>query len=252
MMGEPKLEILQALRAFRKELGSIPKTAANPFFKSSYAALDEIQRVIEPVLDAHGLTLHCSFKELDSGTALMMDLYHDAGSQMPTSEFRIRCKQTKTTVKDDKKGTVTTTEVIDNPQDAGSGVTYAIRYCITAYLGLILGGDDDGNRASGNSERRQSSPGSQQSERGGNSGGGSAEDGMSGGGDDSVGDVKNRLIALESAKKAEGMSQDDVNKIKEGVLGNLILNHPIEKLKEYGDALVEAGGQSEPGDLPEM
>jgi hypothetical protein len=141
--------LLKALRKFRKELDPIVKTAENPFFHSKYASLADIQQAIEPVLDANGLTLHCYFSEEEQGTMLCLNLYHDDGGMLPTSEYRIRCKQTETKVKDDNKGTVTETTVIDNPQDAGSGISYAVRYCISVYLGLTLA-DDDGNKASGN------------------------------------------------------------------------------------------------------
>lgn len=258
MDQEPRGEIIKALRAFRKDVGAIPKNEKNPFFKSSYAALSDIQNAIDPILDVHGLTLHCYFKELDNGTALMMDLYHESGEQMPTSEFRIRCKQTNTKVKDDKKGTVTETEVIDNPQDAGSGVTYAVRYCITVYLGLILGDDDDGNRASGNTQRRQQStqaaprmPPDKPDEDKGVKGSGSANEGMnkptSG---DNIGDIKNDLMALESRKKADGASKSMIDDLKKKELGDLTFNHSVEKLIAYGDALKKMGN-IEAGDLPE-
>jgi hypothetical protein len=101
-------------------------------------------------LDANELTLHAYFDDQDGRSILVMDLYHDSGEKMPTSRLWIRVKKT---TKTDKNGEVTITE--DNPQDAGSGITYATRYCVATYLGIPLEDeDDDGNIASGNTQNR--------------------------------------------------------------------------------------------------
>jgi len=61
--------------------------------------------------------------------------------------------------------------------------------------------------------------------------------------DNSIGSVKNRLRALESRAKAGGMSQSQVNKIKESMLGDKTLDHSKDKLIAYGTKLSkECGG----------
>lgn len=147
-------EILKALRKARAEFPPIVKDQSNPFFKSKYAALSDIIKTVTPTLDANELTLHAYFDDADGRTVLVMDLYHDSGEKMPTSRLWVRVKKV---TKVDKDGAASITE--DNPQDAGSGITYAIRYCLTTYLGIPVE-DDDGNRASGNT--RQPSPTTQQ------------------------------------------------------------------------------------------
>lgn len=142
-------DLLKALRKARREFPPIVKDQTNPFFKSKYAALDSILRSVTPTLDENELTLHAYFDDQDGRSILVMDLYHDSGEKMPTSRLWIRVKKT---TKVDKDGVATITE--DNPQDTGSGISYAVRYCIKTYLGLPLE-DDDGNQASGRTQRPQ-------------------------------------------------------------------------------------------------
>lgn len=121
------VEISKALVAFHKEMPAIKKSSQNPFFKSKYAALENIIEAIEPVLSKNNLT----FVQVPSGDhGLTTILMHTSG------EFF--------------QDVYTMTPAKNDPQGIGSAITYMKRYALAAILGLkIEDEDDDGNAASG-------------------------------------------------------------------------------------------------------
>lgn len=121
------VEISKALVAFHKEIPAIKKNSDNPFFKSKYAALENIIAAVEPILSKHDLT----FVQFPSGEhGLTTILMHTSG------EFF--------------QDTYTMTPAKNDPQGLGSAITYQKRYALAAVLGLkIEDEDDDGNEASG-------------------------------------------------------------------------------------------------------
>jgi hypothetical protein len=140
-------EIAKALFVFQEKVGKIKKDANNPFFKSKYAELDDIQQAIHEPLQAAGLVV-VQFPE-DHNT-LTTRLVHVSGEWLqgtytysPVPEYyKEKDKDGKVTFRGDS---------YVSPQAQGSAITYAKRYAIAAILNLQIGDDDDGNQASARS-----------------------------------------------------------------------------------------------------
>lgn len=121
--------ITKKLLQAQKNFPLIKKEDSNPFFKSKYAGLPSVLEVVLPILHKNGLLL----------------------SQHPiTTGERIGVK---TIIIDEESGEVLESEftmnlVKNDPQGAGSAITYARRYALVSILGLNVDEDDDGNVAS--------------------------------------------------------------------------------------------------------
>lgn len=118
-------EIANALCKFQAEVEKIKKGATNPFFKSKYATLADILDVIRQPLANNGLSF-VQFPKGEHGLETM--LMHTSGEYLSES---YSMRPTK-----------------DDPQGAGSVITYQRRYALGAVLGLNIDEDDDGNKAS--------------------------------------------------------------------------------------------------------
>jgi hypothetical protein len=122
-------ELAKALILFHVKCEGIKKDAKNPFFKSTYASLPKIIEAITEPLAESGLALTMFPIEENSLYCLLM---HTSGQWI--------------------EATYTMKPVKDTPQDKGSCITYARRYCISSILNLQIDdimSDDDGNKASG-------------------------------------------------------------------------------------------------------
>lgn len=120
----------QALAIAQTQFPLVKKTDNNPFFKSKYAGLPSILEVVLPVLHKNGLFL----------------------TQVPISEgdkIGVMTKIIHAETGDELSGSFTMTLSKNDPQGAGSAITYARRYALVSMLGLNVDEDDDGNMASG-------------------------------------------------------------------------------------------------------
>jgi hypothetical protein len=125
-------ELAKALILFHVKCEGIKKDAKNPFFKSTYASLPKIIEAITEPLAESGLALTMFPIDENSLYCLLM---HTSGQWI--------------------EATYTMKPVKDTPQDKGSCITYARRYCISSILNLQIDdilADDDGNKASGKVE----------------------------------------------------------------------------------------------------
>jgi hypothetical protein len=114
-----------ALCKFQGDVETIRKTATNPFFKSKYADLADILNVIRQPLVKNEL----SFVQFPKGKyGLETMLMHSSGEWI--SEW------------------YEMTPTKNDPQNAGSVITYQRRYALGAILGLNIDIDDDGNKGS--------------------------------------------------------------------------------------------------------
>ena len=121
-----KKTLVQALADFQAELPSVGLDASNLHFRSKYASLGNITKIVLPKLAEHGFAFSVgSF--VDNGL-LVVDahLIHESGESR-SAQFPI-------------------TET--NPQKVGSAVTYYRRYALTSLTGVVADEDDDGNAAS--------------------------------------------------------------------------------------------------------
>lgn len=117
------------LLAAQLEFPKIKKDADNPFFKKKYASLDGILEDILPILHKHALFLVQNPITDGDRIGVHTQIFHSEG------DF-IESRFTMALAKND-------------PQGAGSAITYARRYALVSMLGLSVD-DDDGNTASGN------------------------------------------------------------------------------------------------------
>ena len=126
-------ELAKGLILFHVKCEGIKKDAKNPFFKSTYASLPKIIEAITEPLAESGLALTMFPIDENSLYCLLM---HTSGQWI--------------------EATYTMKPVKDTPQDKGSCITYARRYCISSILNLQIDdilADDDGHKASRPNEK---------------------------------------------------------------------------------------------------
>lgn len=133
-MSEKTDKLFPLLFKAKQELGSVAKSADNPFFKSSYADLNTHLEVAEPVLAKNGLFL----LQPVTGNSVETIIIHSESGQWVSSEMSLVLTK-------------------NSMQDAGSAVTYARRYTLGALLGMKAV-DDDGNLASGHGKSFNAAP----------------------------------------------------------------------------------------------
>lgn len=118
--------IAEAISVFHTKVGAVTKDTDNSFFKSKYASLDNIINTIKsPLVEAD-----LSFAQFPDGeNGLTTILMH-----APSGEYL--------------EATYTIPLAKNDPQGAGSALTYMRRYALGAVLGLATETDDDANSAS--------------------------------------------------------------------------------------------------------
>lgn len=122
-------------------LRNVRKSSTNPFFKSDYADLDAITRVIRPIYGEHGMAFVQAPWVLDGKDVLITTLAHESG-QWIRSVMAIAAMP-------DKNGIVTS-------QSIGSAISYAKRYSLSAMGNLAsTDEDDDGEAAMGRTSTDQ-------------------------------------------------------------------------------------------------
>lgn len=128
-----------ALAKFQSEVKNPTNSADNPFFKSKYAPLNEILNDVRPLLSKHGLSVLQSPGGDGNNITVTTLLMHESGEWIESQELVLKA---------------------DKPtaQGAGSAITYARRYALSAVLGISSEDDDDGNHASGNNFNEKSKP----------------------------------------------------------------------------------------------
>lgn len=130
LKSETITKLVPALLAAQKEFPKIVKASDNPYFKSKYAELPDILDAVNPVLHRHGLmVLQGTNGATDGHINVETAIFHESG------EYISSCLDLKLAK--------------DDPQGAGSGITYARRYGVCLALNLAPDKDDDGNAASG-------------------------------------------------------------------------------------------------------
>lgn len=118
--------LTEALAAFQAELPKVAKNSVNPHFKSRYASLEDLSHVVLPLLGKHGLAWTTCPTLTDGGLVLRYELRHVSGVSL-TGDYPLPSNV--------------------NPQQLGSALTYARRYCLGAVTGVAPDEDDDGNAA---------------------------------------------------------------------------------------------------------
>lgn len=125
--SETIIKLGVALAKFNGEISSISKDAKNPFFKSDYVTLDKLIIATRDILQKNGLSILQMPLSKDSGEiGIQTILLHESGEYIETNPLFMK-------------------PVKNDPQGAGSLITYLRRYSYQSILNLNTGEDDDGN-----------------------------------------------------------------------------------------------------------
>jgi len=116
-----------AMNKAQAVMSGAKKSAANPFFKSKYANLEEVIACIKEPFESNGLSFMQFPITEDDRAGVETIVMHESGEWISGS-FMLKCSK------------------ID-PQGMASAITYARRYGIQSIAG-IPSEDDDGNAAS--------------------------------------------------------------------------------------------------------
>jgi len=108
----------------KKNIGTLSKNSANPFFKSKYLDLNSLLTHIEPLLIEQGLLLT---QPIIDGLVISRIIDTETGATLLESSLEL--------------------PTIQDPQKLGSCITYYRRYTLKSLLS-IAEDDDDGNAAS--------------------------------------------------------------------------------------------------------
>ena len=111
-----------------KEIKNPANTATNPFFKSKYAPLSDVLNAVRPILSKNGLSVLQSPSGDGEHIIVTTTLIHSSGEWIESPELVLKADKA-------------------TAQGAGSAITYARRYALSAILGISSEDDDDGNEA---------------------------------------------------------------------------------------------------------
>jgi hypothetical protein len=120
-------DIATALAKAQAEIEGAKKDSTNPHFKSSYADLASVWDACRKALTGNGLSVVQGPVSDEGRVGVTTMLMHSSGQWLESTFFM---RPTK-----------------DDPQGAGSALTYARRYALAAMVG-VAPEDDDGNAAS--------------------------------------------------------------------------------------------------------
>jgi hypothetical protein len=120
-------EIATALAKAQGQIEGARKDSTNPHFKSSYADLSSVWDACRKALTSNGLSVAQGPVSDDGRIGVSTMLMHTSGQWLRATFYM---RPTK-----------------DDPQGAGSALTYARRYALAAMVG-VSPEDDDGNAAS--------------------------------------------------------------------------------------------------------
>ena len=121
--------IAAALNKAQAEMSGAKKGANNPFFKSSYADLNSVVDAVRIPFCENGLS-YSQFPIMEENRVGVETILMHGSGEWISSKLLLPC-------------------VKQDPQAAGSAITYARRYALQAIAG-IPAEDDDGNAATGN------------------------------------------------------------------------------------------------------
>lgn len=130
-------EIAAALSKAQALIIGAVKDKTNPHFKADYADLSSVWEACRKPLTDNGLSVAQGTESEDGRVGVTTILMHSSGQWMRSTLFM---RPTK-----------------DDPQGAGSCITYARRYALAAMVG-VAPEDDDGNAATAKSDTKKSAP----------------------------------------------------------------------------------------------
>lgn len=114
-----------ALQKAHSKLLLAPMDATNPAFRSKYASLESILKVLKPVLSECGLFV----SQFPIGTNTLRTVVGHISGEKIVSSFSM-------------------TPQTEKPHAIGSNITYMRRYALLSIFAMVGDPDDDGNEAS--------------------------------------------------------------------------------------------------------
>jgi hypothetical protein len=121
--------LAKALATAQGQMTAVKKTKVNPQFKSKYASLDDILEMARPIMAANGLSIVQTPLMEGELCGVETKIIHASGEILDCGKIAFPLGRT------------------GGAQGAGSSITYARRYAISAILALSCDDDDDGNHA---------------------------------------------------------------------------------------------------------
>jgi hypothetical protein len=115
-------ELAAAMAKAQSEMGGAVKDSANPFFKSKYADLTSVVKAIKEPFSNHGLSYTQFPCAAEGCVGVTTRLMHSSG-QWLESEYMLPM-------------------VKNDPQAAGSAISYSRRYALQAMAGIPTADDD--------------------------------------------------------------------------------------------------------------
>ncbi len=128
MQSEQINELIGAMNRAQIKMQPAKKDKENPFFKSHYADLPAVWDALGPFREEGIIFTQSPAESPDGYIVLDTQITHTSGQWMRS---RLKMRLAK-----------------DDPQGAGSALTYARRYALGCMSGLVTEEDDDGNAAS--------------------------------------------------------------------------------------------------------
>lgn len=130
--SESIANIAKALSDFQAEVKQPLKDKDNPFFKSKYVPLESVVEAINDIANKHGLSFtQWALNDETNRIGVATMLLHTSGEFIEYPPIYMKSEK-------------------DTAQGAGSVITYAKRYALSAIFGITSDQDDDANEASGN------------------------------------------------------------------------------------------------------
>jgi hypothetical protein len=124
-------ELATALAKAQAEMKNPAFDASNPHFRSKYASLAAVRDVVIPVLAKHGLSIsQMPLYDIGSGCAGCETIMMHSSGEYQSSTLLLPCDKL-------------------NAHGVGSAQTYARRYSLMGFAGVVGDEDDDGNAAVG-------------------------------------------------------------------------------------------------------
>ena len=126
-----------SLVKFNSEVSKVAKDAKNPFFKSNYVTLDKLIEVTRPILQENGLVVMQSpLSKEDGSIGIQTLLIHESGEFIESEPIFMKPAKA------------------NDPQQAGSIISYMRRYSYQAILNLNTGEDDDANKSTSEEDKK--------------------------------------------------------------------------------------------------
>ena len=135
--SESIANIATGLAKFHEQVQQPKKEASNPFFKSKYVTLEGVIAAVKTGVKDTGLSYIQIPQTSDKSVGVKTVITHAKGDFIEFDAFTLPLEK-------------------NTAQSAGSALTYARRYSLSAAFGISSDVDDDGNAASGNNGNNNS------------------------------------------------------------------------------------------------